>query len=713
MKKPSGKALSSILFAVSLMASTGTAAGSPDWRAVGHGGGGNIVDVVTHPTDPEIVWAVTDLTGLFKSGDGGVTFDRVSGPVERQELLYEWMRGLDHELVYDPTSPNILYWAMDGGIYTDPGIYRSTDGGDNWLKIPGSPDLAPGAVAIDGKGKVYGIKHRKLFVSSDRGTTWQSRPDIPTYYCEDDYYWRRKFRVFIYATEDGKVFIGDRRPDSGVFFSSDTGETWTQVLAGQEIADLAVAPNAPHLVMALEQDGRIFRSTNGGLNFTVVDSLSHSYYRWGRWPAFHGGIAINRVGHVMAVGRWEMGISTDEGRTFAKTREDDKAWDPGPYVFPNRQTSKSLFKANKLVASPHPGRWFMAGGHLVKVTEDNGDSWRAGCQGIDILCVYSPPVVDLTDASRIHVVAGDNGHHYSEDHGASWRSSETRMGNADGIAQDPNDPNVWYKLYGARRDRGAIHKSTDGGVTWTKLTNLPMPGLRSRSDKDPSFVEGWIGRLAVDPTESSRIYATHRASDGLYRSEDSGRTFSRVLELERPWELVVTHKGTVFVNTFDSTGLYRSTDRGQRFEKIHPGSVHNFAVHPRDDRIIYVNVGSMQHAWAKARVLPSYQRDREHSDPGKGRLYRTLDGGIHWDLLGDFDGFALYIEPNYPNVLLMATRDGGQGILRSLDGGATWTSFHGTHDNYLPRGFVYGGIPGRVYTWNHNLSRIDDIHKIE
>ncbi len=79
-------------------------------------------------------------------------------------------------------------------------------------------------------------------------------------------------------------------------------------------------------------------------------------------------------------------------------------------------------------------------------------------------------------------------------------------------------------------------------------------------------------------------------------------------------------------------------------------------------------------------------------------------------MLGAFDGFALYIEPNFPNVMLMSTRDGGQGIMRSADGGKSWVSIHGNHNNYHPRGFIYGGVPGRVYTWNHNMEKLDNIH---
>jgi hypothetical protein len=140
--------------------------------------------------------------------------------------------------------------------------------------------------------------------------------------------------------------------------------------------------------------------------------------------------------------------------------------------------------------------------------------------------------------------------------------------------------------------------------------------------------------------------------------------------------------------------------------------VNDFAVHPQNDDIIFINVGSFDHAWATAKVLPNYELNRDHKNSGKGRLYKTTDGGKNWEMLGRYDGFAIYIEPNFPDVMLMSTRDGGQGIIRSMDGGQTWLTIHNNHDNYHPRGFVYGGVPGRVYSWNHNLARLDDIHLV-
>ncbi len=682
----------------------------PNWEVVGQGGGGNIVDVITHPYDENVVWIVTDLTGIFRSKDGGITYERISGQVEREELLFEWMRGMDHELVYDPSDPDIMYWAMDGGIYTTPGLYKSTNGGDNWFKISGSPDLAPGAIVVDKNGVVYGIKHKKLYISTDKGVTWTSKPDVPTYYCGNNYDWRRRFRIFIYTALDNKIFIGDRYKGTGIFYSEDMGNSWTNVLKGKEIMDIACSPKDPGLVMALEQDGRLFRSIDGGKSFETVDSLGNSYFHWGNWPAFYGGIAINKDDHVMAIGRYNLGISTDAGQTFKKFKEDECLWDPGDYIFPNRQNSKQLFKCNKLAASPVSGKWYSVDGHLVKITEDNGSSWFAGCKGIDILCVYSPPVVDKRDPNTIHIGAGDNGHYYTTNGGQSWKTSEIKMQNVDGICQDPNNPTIYYKMYGRKKDTGVFHKSTDGGKTWEILSTIPFNGLQNRSEHDPSFYSGWVGRIVVDPTNSLRIFATHRAMDGVYMSEDGGKSFNRVIGLVRPWQLEVTNQGIIFVCTWDSNGLYRSKDHGKTFQMIHEGMVNDFAVHPDNDNEIFINVGSFSHAWAKAKVLPNYELNRKHDNDGKGKLYKTVDGGRNWELLGAYDGFAIYIEPNYPDVMLMSTRDGGKGIMRSLDRGKTWKSFHGNHNNYHPRGFAYGGVPGRVYSWNHNLERIDNIH---
>ncbi len=471
--------------------------------------------------------------------------------------------------------------------------------------------------------------------------------------------------------------------------------------------DVACSPTTPGLVMALEQDGRIFRSDDGCKSFKLVKTIKSSYFQWNTRPVFYGGIAINKDNYVMAVGRYEMAVSKDAGLHFTVYKENQVKWNPGDYIFPNRQTNMGLFKCNRLAASPAAGRWYSTGGEIIKRSDDNGKSWSGFCNGIDILCVYTPPVVDETNSNVIHVGAGDNGHYYTTDGGKTWHSTETEMATVIGLAQDPNNPNIYYKMYRIHPDKAVIYKSFDKGMTWKEMSAIPANF--NYSEKDSTFYNKFLGAMSVDPTNSDRIYACARATDGLYKSEDGGKSFQRVLKLDHPWELEVTKKGTVFICSWDAKGLFRSTDQGKSFVEIHKGWVNDFAVHPKDANIIYINVGSFYNAWASARVLPTYEKHRYHGKPGKGKLYKTIDGGKHWKLLGSFDGFAFYIAPNFPNIMLMSTREGGKGIVRSTDAGLTWKSIQNSHANYHPCGFVYGGVPGRVYSWNHNLERIDNI----
>ncbi len=66
-----------------LLFATTAAFAEPTWSPFGPGGGGWIEDVVAHPTNPKEVWAMTDLSGLFRSQDAGVTWRKMSADVER------------------------------------------------------------------------------------------------------------------------------------------------------------------------------------------------------------------------------------------------------------------------------------------------------------------------------------------------------------------------------------------------------------------------------------------------------------------------------------------------------------------------------------------------------------------------------------------------------------------------------------------------------
>ncbi len=141
------------------------------------------------------------------------------------------------------------------------------------------------------------------------------------------------------------------------------------------------------------------------------------------------------------------------------------------------------------------------------------------------------------------------------------------------IAMDPRDPDVLYAASYQRRrhvwtlinggPEGAIHKSTDGGITWNKLTN----GL-------PSGDVGRIG-LAISPVNPDYIYAIIEAQNktgGFFRSTNRGVTWEKMNEVI---SVSAQYYSEIFCDPLDVNKVYLldtfsqiTTDGGKTFTPI-------------------------------------------------------------------------------------------------------------------------------------------------
>jgi photosystem II stability/assembly factor-like uncharacterized protein len=102
------------------------------WQPFAPGGGGWIEDVVAHPTNPKEVWAMTDLSGLFRSQDAGLTWRKMSADVERGVMARKQIVSHNRQFAIDPKDSKHLYWGVCSMIWA------SHNGGVTW-QAAGTP----------------------------------------------------------------------------------------------------------------------------------------------------------------------------------------------------------------------------------------------------------------------------------------------------------------------------------------------------------------------------------------------------------------------------------------------------------------------------------------------------------------------------------------------------------------------------------------------
>ena len=292
-----------------------------------------------------------------------------------------------------------------------------------------------------------------------------------------------------------------------------------------------------------------------------------------------------------------------------------------------------------------------------------------------------------------------NGIYKSIDAGATWK----HMGLADGqqiasIIVDPHDPNRLFVAvlghpYGPNAERG-IFRSTDGGTTWRKVLY---------KDENTGGVD-----LAFDPTNANTVYASLWASrrppwtvgnpydgdgSGLFRSTDGGTTWhqigrglpSRAQKLGRIGITVAPNDPRRMYAMVDAdpdtAGVYRSDDAGESWTRVN------------DEKRVWDRGNDF--AWVRA--------DPQNADVVyvcNTSTYRSTDGGKSFTAIkgapGGDDYHAIWINPNHPEIMLLAV---DQGATITVNGGRTWSSwynqptaqlYHVTTDDRFPY-WVYGG----------------------
>src|SRR5262245_27628069 len=263
--------------------------GGKTWKRIGLEDTRQISRICVHPKNPDIVyvaaqghvWGPNEQRGVFRSKDGGKTW---------QKVLYRGDKAGASDLTMDPNNPNVLYaglwevyrkpWTLESGGSTS-GIFKTTDGGDTWTDITRNPGLPKGTIGIVGisvspanSDRVWAIVEAEdggVFRSDNAGRTWTKVNEER----------RLRQRAWYYT----RVYADPKNVDTcyvlntGFYRSNDGGRTFTQIpVPHGDNHDLSIAPEDPNRMININ-DGGSNVSFNGGKSWTEQDQPTAQFYR--------------------------------------------------------------------------------------------------------------------------------------------------------------------------------------------------------------------------------------------------------------------------------------------------------------------------------------------------------------------------------------------------------------------------------------------------
>jgi photosystem II stability/assembly factor-like uncharacterized protein len=204
-------------------------------------------------SSPQVVYAGVSrfvsnepVMGIFKSTDGGQTWAQIAGTPSYcgAQCWY------DNELTVHPTNPDILY---AGGLF----LWKSTNGGAAWSRSDVGVHVDHHALAISARNSnvVYSGNDGGMYRSTDGGGTWAALNYGLT---------ATQFYALAMSATDPSLSYGGTQ-DNGT--QKGSGPSGFQLVLGGDGMVSLVDPVDPNFVYAESQNGGLARSTNGGISF--------------------------------------------------------------------------------------------------------------------------------------------------------------------------------------------------------------------------------------------------------------------------------------------------------------------------------------------------------------------------------------------------------------------------------------------------------------
>jgi len=636
------------------------------------GGSFNLCCIKVDPKDSNIVWLGTGENsnprssmigdGLYKSTDAGMTWTRVA--LAESEHI--------GNIQIDPRDSNVVYVSAQGPLWSaggERGLYKTTDGGKTWREIlKVSPDTGANEVVIDPASP------NTLYVAM-----WQRRRAVGQ-------------------------FIGGG-PESGIYKSTNAGQTWTKLTTGLPVKDMGrinlavdakVKPSRLYaMIDALADERGFYRSDDSGTTWARVGKRAAGGGRGGGEPAADA----DEVRQAENEDAQEGAPQTDAWYMNA---------DPGYY--------------NEFFVDPiRPDTVWAMSTNLERST-DGGRTWSTfPLQGVHV----DHHVIWPNPTDKNHIVLGNDGGLYeSYDEGRTWRHF-TNLPISQFYRVSVDNMSPFYTVCGGTQDNGSFctpHRTQNstGIRTGDSYYTGGGDGFQTRSDPDdPYFTyatsqNGAVTRLDLRTGQSRSI----RPNPGNTRNLD-GTPISTAAPAgargggggfpnERAnWDapyIVSPHNSKSLI--WATNYLYRSEDRGDSWTRISPDLTRQLdafevpIMGKQWDR--NTTVGFNRATTALSNIVSVDESPLLsgliYAGTDDGLLQVTEDGGQTWRKTEDFPGVPKYTyvsdvmaSPRDSNVVFVTLNDWQRGnykpyVARSTDRGRTFTN-------------ITGNLPARHPAW--------------
>jgi len=684
-----------------------------EWRSIGPFRGGRATTVAGVASDPLTYYFGATGGGVWKTTDAGTTWKNVSDGF--------FKTGSVGAIEVAPSDPNVIYVGMGErcvrGVATasGDGVYKSTDAGKTWTHVglektsqisavrihPRDPDL----VYVAAQGSPYvGTEDRGIYRSRNGGRTWEKVLSGDSKAGASDLSMDPTNPRVLYAgfwehqRLPWKVVSGG--PSSGVFKSTDGGDTWKKLEKGLpelmgKVA-VAVSPASPNRVWAMieSEEGGLYRSDDAGESWTMIND--ERVLRARAWYYIHV-FADPQDAETVYVLNAPVMKSTDGGKSFSPVSvphgDNHGLWinpndnrtminanDGGANVSLNggqtwsTQSNQPTAQFYRVITDNRYPYWLYGGQQdnssvaIVSRTFSSGigrENWHAvgGCESAWV--AFDPDDPTLTYATCI--VGGIDEHNQENDSlrgvmayeffglGMDAKDMPYRFNWNAPVVASPHDPSILY--HGGNK----LLRSSDRGVSWEEMS----PDLtRNEVEK-----QGAGGGPITNEAAGGEVYNTI-----LY-------------VVESPHEV-----GTIWVGSDD--GLVHVTrDNGSSWAEVTPprlqeSMINAIEVSPHDPATAYIAVTRYKfgdftpmifrtddygNSWRNiARGLPegSFVRVVREDPVRPGLLFAGTETGVHVSF--DDGGHWQSLQLELPVVPITDLTIRNNDLVASTQGRAFW-----------------------------------------